>query len=173
MSQGYEPHFHNYTNEAEFPNAFNHKISFWLLAAFKWGTSFHSYRAIQTKITNIVCTGQNLNWIWNFQILYVSHCSLGNPCSLEILKKHKRKNWGFCALKQIRACFFLFSCSLTNVNFMFLFSIVLHHAIFFTMQVKFMSYCHSLSHNMRNRYQEEHMLSVLLGSRSLTDKMTL
>lgn len=89
------------------------------------------------------------------------------------LKKHKRKNWGFCPLKQIRACFFLFSCSLTNVNFMFLFSIVLHHAIFFTMQVKFMSYCHSLSHNMRNRYQEEHMLSVLLGSRSLTDKMTL
>lgn len=27
ISQGYEPHFHNYTNEPEFCNAFNHEIS--------------------------------------------------------------------------------------------------------------------------------------------------
>ena len=50
ISQSYEPHFHNYTNEVEFPNAFNHKISSWLLAAFTWESDFHSYKAIQTKI---------------------------------------------------------------------------------------------------------------------------
>lgn len=134
ISQGYELHFHNYTNEVEFPNAFNHKISSWLLAAFKWETAFHSYKAIQTKIKNIIGAGQNLNWMWNFLILYISHCSLGKPCSHTILKKHKRKSWGFCPLEQIRRgdyYFFLFPCSLTNINFAFLFSIALCHAFFF------------------------------------------
>lgn len=48
--------------------------------------------------------------MWNFLILYISHCSLGYPCSHAILKKHKRKSRTVYPLEQIRkrGCFFFF-----------------------------------------------------------------
>lgn len=100
--------------------------------------------------------------------------SLGNLCLCTILKGIKGKVGNSVhSNKKKRLSFPLIVWQILTV-YSHIVNMILSKAIFFfsIMKVKFRSFCHSQSHNMRNRYQAKQVSTVLQGSQGLTHDMS-